>query len=523
MRAGRAVVAPAPARAQTWPMAEAASPDIPPATLVREMGFLALIATGVCAMVGAAINVIPFMIQRSVPGIGADVVSAYVIGAVPALLAGLAYAILASAMPRAGGSYVYASRGLSPYLGFVASFSQWFSLSVAIGVVAYLIVPFLRDVAISAGWPAVAAALESTTARVAIPVGVLWCFAGVNLRGVRSYVRAVVPLMFLTLVLGTIVIVAGFSFSHADYVAAVGPAVSDAMHEAVRDVPSHARGLAPLGLASVLLFSSFIGFDAIAQAGGEARDPGRAMPRAITAVVVCVGAFYLLFTAAVYHAVPWQYVAALAKTRDLTAPGLLAPLLPRPWQVLMTAGAAIALIKDLPAMLLAVSRLMFAWAEDGIFPAAVQAVHPRWRTPHIAILCSTVAATLSIVGSHLAGDFFLGVDILVTSMLVNFLVMCLAVLALPRHNPALATAVRVFTSRPAQVAIAAAGALILATFLVVQTWRDLTAPAAAWYFRSTPVWALVTAVASVIYWRERRVLARRVPDLRAHFLALPRQ
>ena len=49
-------------------------------------------------------------------------------------------------------------------------------------------------------------------------------------------------------------------------------------------------------------------------------------------------------------------------------------------------------------------------------------------------------ATLGIVGSHLAGDFFLGVDILVTSMLVNFLLMALSVLTLPARNPALARA-----------------------------------------------------------------------------------
>ena len=41
------------------------------------------------------------------------------------------------------------------------------------------------------------------------------------------------------------------------------------------------------------------------------------------------------------------------------------------------AGAAIALINDLPAMLLAVSRLMFAWAEDGIFPRWIARVHPN--------------------------------------------------------------------------------------------------------------------------------------------------
>ncbi|MEK7729641.1 MAG: amino acid permease, partial [candidate division KSB1 bacterium] len=83
-------------------------------TLAREMGLLGLTATGICSMIGAAINIIPFMIQRNVPGIGPYVVPAYFFAALPAVLAALAYAILASAMPRAGGSYVYASRALNP-------------------------------------------------------------------------------------------------------------------------------------------------------------------------------------------------------------------------------------------------------------------------------------------------------------------------------------------------------------------------------------------------------------------------
>jgi len=71
--------------------------------LAREMGLLGLAATGICSMMGAAINVIPFMIQRSVPGIGPYVLPAYLFAALPAVFAALAYAILASAMPRAGG------------------------------------------------------------------------------------------------------------------------------------------------------------------------------------------------------------------------------------------------------------------------------------------------------------------------------------------------------------------------------------------------------------------------------------
>ena len=53
-------------------------------------------------MLGASVYVIPFMIQRNVPGIGSWVLPAFLFAAVPALLAAMAYAVLASAMPRAG-------------------------------------------------------------------------------------------------------------------------------------------------------------------------------------------------------------------------------------------------------------------------------------------------------------------------------------------------------------------------------------------------------------------------------------
>ena len=127
-------------------------------------------------------------------------------------------------------------------------------------------------------------------------------------------------------------------------------------------------------------------------------------------------------------------------------------------------------------MLLAVSRLMFAWADDGIFPARVAEVHPRFRTPHVAVVASGVMATIGVVGSHLAGDFFLGVDILVTSMLVNFLLMAVSVLTLPRRNPALARAVTVVPSRAWQVPIGVLSMIVLIGFLVVHTWKDLSAP-----------------------------------------------
>jgi basic amino acid/polyamine antiporter, APA family len=484
--------------------------------LAREMGLAGLTATGVCSMVGAGINVIPFMIQRNVPGIGPFVLEAFAFAALPAVLAAIAYAVLASAMPRAGGSYVYVSRGLDPYLGFVASFSQWFALSVAIGVVSYVFVPFVRDITIAVGWTGAAASLETGSVRLTVSLALLWAAAGINLVGVAIYQRLLVPLMFLTFILAGVVIVAGFSFDHADFAAAV--LARD--RQAISSVEASPGAWTFLS-ASAVLFASFIGFDSIAQAGGEAKNPSRNLPLAIGLAVGSVGLLYMLFTAAVYHAVPWQYIADEAQRRDLTAPGLLGYLLPPFWTVIIIAAAAVALAKDLPAMLLAVSRLMFAWAADGIFPRAIASVHPVFRTPHVAILASGAMATLGILGSHLAGDFFLGVDILVSSMLVNFLLMAVSVLTVRRRNPALARSITVLPDIRIRTIVAALGVVVLAGFLAVHTWKDLTGPADAWYFRSTPVWAVVMAIGSLVYWLEVGGLRRAGVDLRARFAALP--
>ena len=92
-------------------------------TLKRELGTLALVATAVCTVIGGGINVLSVEIQDKVPGINGLVPLVFVVGAIPALLTALSYAVLASAMPRAGGGYIYCSRALHPYVGFIATFS----------------------------------------------------------------------------------------------------------------------------------------------------------------------------------------------------------------------------------------------------------------------------------------------------------------------------------------------------------------------------------------------------------------
>jgi len=500
-------------------MIKSKSAGIADKKLSRHLGLLGLTATGICSMIGASVYVVPFMIQRSVPGIGPYVIPAFLFAAVPAVLAAFAYAILASAMPRAGGSYIFASRGLHPYLGFVASFSQWFGLSMAIGVVSYVVVPFLRDMALAVQWAAMANWLNSGSVRLGLSLLFLWTFVFVNIRGIRAYEKALIPLMVIMFGLGFIVIITGFLFNHADFAAAI-------YAQENKQIPTSSEAPFDVAIflgASAILFSSFIGFDSIAQAGGEARNPGRYLPIAIGLAVVIVSVYYFSFTSAVYHAVPWNYVASEAAQGDITAPGVLRYLIPPGWNVAIIGGAAVALLNDLPAMLLAVSRLVFAWAADGVFPRALSATHARFHTPHRALLLSGGMASIGIFGCHFAGDFFLGVDLMVLSMLVNFLLMCLAVLVLPMRNPGLAAEIKVVTSRNRQFLLAMAGVVFLTGFLIIHIARDLATDTAAWYFHSTPVWVLVMVLASLLYLLHFRKLKKDGIDTQQLFKTLPEE
>lgn len=481
------------------------------------MSLLGLVATGVCSMVGAGINVIPIMVQRNVPGIGPNVTAAFALAMVPAVLAALSYAAMASAMPRAGGSYVYASRSLHPYLGLLASFSQWLGLSFAMGVVAYVLVPFVRDIANSFGLSGAAALMETGGVRLALALLFLWISTVLNLVGIKTYERAMIVLMVLGLLGGAIVIATGFGYGQEDFLAAV--LARDGVE--VAPIASTSLPLAGLLAAVAILFSSFIGFDSIAQAGSEARNPHVTLPLATGISILSVGAFYILFTAAVYHAVPWYFIAERGASTDLTAPGLLGYLLAPAWTAAIVGFSSVALFNSLPGMMLAVSRLMFAWAEDGIFFPFVSCVHPRWRTPHVAILVSSFTATAGIFGCHFAGDFFLGVDVLVIGMLVNFTLVCLSVVLLSRRNPALAAGFRVLKSRTAQVALGGAGAILLAVLLAAQVGKDLGANVAAWYYRSTWVYLLAVAAVSLLFLVRWGQLRRAGVDLEKLYATLP--
>jgi hypothetical protein len=105
-------------------------------------------------------------------------------------------------------------------------------------------------------------------------------------------------------------------------------------------------------------------------------------------------------------------------------------------------------------------------------------------------------------------------------MLVNFGVMCLTVITLPRHNPSIAADMTVL-SPGVRAPLAALGLALLTLFLGVHVWKDLTADVSAWYLHSTPLWIGVMVLASVIYLREVAALRRSGVDTDELFRTLP--
>ncbi len=475
------------------------------AGLRRELGVLALTAGAVCTVIGGGINVVCVEIQDKVPGLGNLVPWIFVIGAVPAVFTALAYAALASAMPAAGGGYIYASRGFHPLVGFMATFSKWFGLTSACGVIAYVDVTLLKAAALYANLQPAAQFLETDLARLGLPLLMIWVFWLINIVGIRTYGFTVILLMFLMMLGGVVVIFTGFMHSPEDYAAAVAQRSGGA--ESVFDVAARFTG-GPVGLgeiaaAMVMLFFAYIGFASISQAGGEARDPQRSMPRAFVLAIIIIVGYYVLFSAAVYHAVPWQYIAVRAQesAQEVSVPELLGVLMPGWLAVFVALMAAVALANDIPPMLMAVSRLFFSWTRDGIFPRALSEVNRRFATPHWALTISAALSTFVIVECHFHG-FFLGIDTTVTALLFTYLLVAAALLTLPRRNPHIYQNVAFLRSRPAQIFVGITAVLTVGAMFTVQIVRDIRGLVAGEVSPShspTVFWAITMLVGAIIF------------------------
>ena len=353
------------------------------------------------------IGVGPFItLPLVVAALGPGAWLGWLLGALLAVCDGLVWAELGAALPRAGGSYAFLreiyksapgkgerSWDAGRFLGFLYVWQLLFTapLSVASGALglaqyAAFVFPGLRHVFVHG--PVQVRATSLLAAIVcALVVALLY-------RGLGAVTRTAGVLSIGVLLTLAAVIVVGMTHLHA-------PLVAAQLHW-----PHGSNGsglLEALGAATLITTYDYWGYYNVCFLGGEVRDPGRTIPRAVLGSIALVAALYLLMNFAVIGAVP------AASFAGHTAAGHTASVEPIAAVLMRTtlhgvfgrlASVTIAVLimwtafASVVALLLGYSRAPFAAAQQGNFFAPFARLHPRRGFPHIALLVLGALAAL---------------------------------------------------------------------------------------------------------------------------------
>jgi amino acid transporter len=322
------------------------------------------------------------------------------------LLAGLAvsllvlcYAQAASYFDQPGGGYLYAREAFGPLFGFEVG---WMLFLTRIASAAALSNGLAE--AVTHFWPGAA----SGAMRIAIVVGSLAFLVGVNIIGVRAAARTGVLLAIAKLLPLLMFIGIGAMFVDLSQAAALTADIA----------PSD------LGKAALLLLFAYAGFENLPAAAGEYRNPRRDVPFAMLAMIATV--------TLVYVAVQWVALGTLPGLAQSQTP--LADAAARfggGWlALLLTVGAAVSILGTNSNTIMLGPRYLHALAMDGFGPRALTAIHPRFRTPAVAIL---VIGVLSLLLA-LTGSFVQLALLSVVARLFTYIGTAVAVLVLRRRH-----------------------------------------------------------------------------------------
>lgn len=313
-----------------------------------DVGLLGVVMLGA----GSAIGVSIFSVLAPAAQIaGAGLLVAVLVAALPMIVFALAYAWLASALPKSGASYEWPREFIHPLAGFLVAWLRILSNVGAMTVLTVVLVDYLNMVFALPKKPAIAVILTAVFA--------------LNYVGVNVAARAQTVLMLVLLGVLALFVGAGLPQTSA---ATVGPLL--------------ATGWGAVLACVSLMISLFLGIESAVEIGEEVRDPRRTVPRGIAMAIV--------LTAFVYLAVAFTAIGLLgpAQLAASTAPLLDAARVPLgDWALPLIVGAAtVSILKSINAIAISFSRALFAMGRNGALPEAVGRVHPRFGTPHLAVL-----------------------------------------------------------------------------------------------------------------------------------------
>jgi APA family basic amino acid/polyamine antiporter len=438
------------------------APELSRTGLLRAVSRWQIVALVLNDVIGSGVYLLPAGAAALLGG-GASI-GAVALAGLAVLLVVLCFAEAASHFDEPGSAYLYAKEAFGSLVGFEVGWMTWLA---RVASVASLAVAFAQ--ALGYLWPA-ARIGAGRQAAIVLPVLAL---TALNVVGIRSGVRTavllavakIVPLLvFVTA--GTVAVVRGLRAGGGGGLATAAAAISGG---AGGTGSAAAAGAAPgwhqLGAAALLLLYAYAGFENTAAAAGEFKNPRRDVPFAL---VTQIGIVTLL-----YAWVQWVAVATL--------PGLAASQTPLAdagrlflgawggW--LLTVGGALSILGTNGNTVLTGPRYLFALARGGFGPRWVAAVHPRFRTPAVAVVLQTVIA----LPLALSGTFTGLAALSVVARLATYLGTAAAVPVLRRKLGSRPGAFRL----PGGPAIPIAAALLCIVFAASATSGDLIAAGVA--------------------------------------------
>jgi APA family basic amino acid/polyamine antiporter len=348
----------------------------PQSALTRQLGVAAVTMLVIGEVIAVGIFLTPASMARSL-GSPLWLLVVWLFMGAMAFSGALCYGELAARFPDAGGGYVYLRRTYGPAVAFLYG---WKCLLVMDpGITAALATGVGEYVGYATG---LTGAGLKVVALGAIAVG-----AAVNIVGVRLGSRLIQGLTALKLGSLGLMIVLALALGLGDWANFV-PLV--AQRAGSDPLPG---ALAP---ALVGAFFAFGGWWEMSKLAGEARDPARTLPRALALGVAGVTAVYVLTSAVFLYLVPLERVTSGKAFAAQAGAALFGPAGGQVFAVIVV----VAVFGSLVALLMALPRVYFAMARDGVFFRGVAALHPRFSTPARAIaLQATLASLLVLLGT----------------------------------------------------------------------------------------------------------------------------
>ena len=371
----------------------------PQPQLRRELTKWDLTAIGVNQVIGGAVFAVPAALAASLGGWSWLAVG--LVGLL-AMAVALNFAEAGSRVDATGGSYLYTRAAFGHFAGFEVGWLGWL-----IRVTSWASVVNVLVSALGYYWPPVTLGWLRTLLISVVVAAIL----AINVRGIRQSSIALNALTIGKLTPLLLFILIGL------------PHVSTmALH--VDGLPAWSN----ISAASLLLIFTFGGYEIIPVPAGEARNPRQAVPFAMITAIAVVAIVITLAQLVALGTLP-----TLASSGTPTPLADAAALFMGPaGAALMTIGAMISVAGNNLGAALSGSRILFALAEQGDIPRWFGHIHPRYRTPDVAIVITCVTTMVLA----LTGSFVKLAAISAIARLLVYAGTCASVLALRRHGPA---------------------------------------------------------------------------------------